>query len=234
MPSGKEATRRGREDFDALEADLHHRFTNRDLLREALTHARAKAKTCNERLEFLGDRVLGLVIAETLVQRHPDEDEGQLAPRLNALVSRETCAEMAEALGIGMHMLMARSEAQNGGRRKPALLANVMEAIIAAVYLDAGADAARDFILRHWGTRLDAQRAAPTDPKTALQEWAQARGWSLPVYEAVKRSGPDHDPRFTIRVTLANGESAEAVAPSKRAAERESARLLFERLESDA
>ncbi len=223
---------RWREDLDALETALDRRFENRDLLREAVTHASAKSATSNERLEFLGDRVLGIVIAETLVARYPKESEGQLAPRLNALVSRETCAQIATRLGIGDHMVMARSEATSGGRTKPALLANAMEAVIAAVYLDAGLEAARGFILDHWAHLLNAQGTAPTDPKTALQEWAQARGQSLPVYEAIGRSGPDHAPLFIIRVTLDGGHSAEAEAPSKRAAERESARRLLDTLTS--
>ncbi len=225
---------RKREDLDACETALDVRFGDRDLLREALTHASAKADVSNERMEFLGDRVLGLVIAETLVQRYPGESEGRLAPRLNALVSRETCAQIAEGIGLGDHLVMARSEAQSGGRRKPALLANAMEAVIAAVYMDGGLHEARAFILSHWAHLLDAQESAPRDPKTALQEWAQARGQDLPAYEAVGRSGPDHAPLFTIRVTLDKGQSAEAVAPSKRAAEREAARLLLDTLGGDA
>lgn len=216
--------------LDALEAALGHRFGDPALLREALTHSSARATASNERLEFLGDRVLGLVIAEALIDRHPGESEGRLAPRLNALVSRETCAAIAERLDLGAHIVMARAEAHSGGRRKPALLANAAEAVIAAVYLDAGPEEARRFILRHWAHLFQAQTDAPVDPKTALQEWAQARGRPLPVYETVAQDGPDHAPRFTVRVTLDDGRCAEAVASSKRAGERESARLLMDSL----
>ena len=220
--------------LDELETALGHRFDDAGLLRDAITHSSVKSGVSNERLEFLGDRILGLVIAESLFERHPEESEGRLAPRLNALVSRQTCALIAERLGIGGHLVMARAESQSGGRRKPALLANAMEAVIAAIYLDADMETARRFILRHWAHLFEAQIAAPVDPKTALQEWAQARGWPLPVYETVAREGPDHAPRFTVRVALKNGDAAEAVATSKRAGERESARLLLGRLEGEA
>jgi len=220
--------------LDDLETALGQHFSDSGLLREALTHASAKTASSNERLEFLGDRVLGLVIAETLIDRHPEESEGRLAPRLNALVSRETCAAIAARLGLGEHLVMARAEAQSGGRRKPALLANAMEAIIAAIYLDAGMEASRVFILTHWAHLFEAQTNAPVDPKTALQEWAQARGRALPLYETIAQDGPDHAPRFTVRVTLDTGQNAEAVAASKRTAERESARLLLTSIEGGA
>ncbi len=215
---------------EIIEDALGHSFTNHALLREALTHASQKSTASNERLEFLGDRVLGLVVAEALIGKYPEESEGQLAPRLNALVSRETCAAIAERLALGEHMVMARAEAHSGGRRKPALLANVMEAVIAAIYLDAGLETTRSFILRHWAHLFEAQTDAPVDPKTALQEWAQARGRPLPRYEVVGQSGPDHAPRFTVRVSLDDGQSAEAVAASKRAGERESAKRLLDRI----
>jgi len=219
---------------DVIEAALGFRFANHALLYEALTHASQKSTASNERLEFLGDRVLGLAIAEALVERHPEENEGQLAPRLNALVSRETCAAIAERIGLGDHMVMAKAEAHSGGRRKPALLANVMEAVIAAIYLDAGMEASRSFILHHWAHLFDAQTDAPIDPKTALQEWAQARGRALPFYETIAQDGPDHAPRFTVRVTLDDGKTAQAVAASKRAGERESAKLLLDTIEGRA
>jgi len=219
--------------LDDLEATLGQRFNDSTMLREALTHSSAKSTASNERLEFLGDRVLGLVIAEALIDRHPTESEGHLAPRLNALVSRETCAVIAERLGLGEYLVMARAEAQSGGRRKPALLANAMEAVIAAIYLDSGMAASRHFILTHWAHLFAAQTDAPVDPKTALQEWAQARGRPLPLYETVAQDGPDHAPRFTVRVTLDTGQSAEAIAAAKRAGERESARLLMNRIGGD-
>lgn len=216
-----------KDDIGALEAILDWRFTDRNLLEEALTHSSTRTRTSNERLEFLGDRVLGLVIAEAMVERHPDETEGQLAPRLNALVSRETCGEIANRIDLGPFLTMARSEAMSGGRRKAALLANAMEAVIAAVYLDGGLDAARGVILRQWRHLLNEQETAPIDAKTKLQEWAQGRGEPVPLYEMTARSGPDHAPVFTMRVTLTSGASAEASAASKRLAERACAEKLL-------
>lgn len=218
--------------YDAIEAALNWQFTDRALLAEALTHASAKGATSNERLEFLGDRVLGLVIAEHLIQRYPNETEGHLAPRLNGLVSRETCAEIAVVMELGGFIQMSRSEALNGGRRKNALLANAMEAIIAAIYIDGGLEAAKVFILQHWAHHLDEQRRAPADPKTTLQEWAQARGHALPHYTIVDRTGPDHAPVFTIRVTLSTGETADAQASSKRLGERACAEALLNLLDN--
>lgn len=225
---------RRRDNLDALETALHWRFGNRTLLVEALSHASARGSSSNERLEFLGDRVLGLVIAQEMIARYPSETEGLLAPRLNALVCRETCAEIAAELDLGDYISMSRSEALNGGRRKAALLANVTEAVIAAVYLDGGFDAAQKFILHHWSDRLEDQRSAPVDPKTTLQEWTQARGYRLPDYTVIDRSGPDHAPLFTIRVTLANGRNAEAEATSKRLGERACAQAMLDMLESGA
>lgn len=218
-------------DLRSLESTLGHSFDDPDLLREALTHSSAAGKLSNERLEFLGDRVLGLVIAQALLSRYPEASEGELAPRFNALVRKETCAEVAGALDLGSHLRMARSESQSGGRRKNALLGDAMEAVIAAVFLDGGLSAARDVILDGWRTPLDAQDEAPVDAKTALQEWAQGRGFALPAYVDVARSGPDHKPSFTVSVSVETGESAEGEAASKRAAQQAAAAALLARLE---
>lgn len=211
-----------------LERAIGHSFQNPKLLQQALTHSSATDTPSNERLEFLGDRVLGLVIAQTIVSRYPEEDEGTLAPRLNGLVRRETLAAIAEELDVGAYMKMARSESKNGGRRKSGMLADTMEAIVAAVYLDKGLEAARDVILNAWHTRLDAQDdAAPIDAKTALQEWAQGRGQPLPQYETIDRSGPDHKPVFRVSVRLTSGEQAEGSDASKRAAQQKAAEALL-------
>ena len=215
-------------DYRQLEAELGWEFTDPNLLAEALLHSSARQRESNERLEFLGDRVLGLVIAEALIRQFSEESEGELAPRLNALVRKETCAEIAIKLGLGPHLRMARSEATAGGRKKMALLADAMEAVLAAIYLDGGIDAARSCILRHWGTRIDALEETPIDPKTALQEWAQARSQALPTYELIDRTGPDHAPAFTIRAHLQDGRTADATASSKRIAEREAAAKLLD------
>jgi len=198
-------------------------------LAEALTHpsATSRARPDNQRLEFLGDRVLGLVLSEALFARFPDAPEGDLAPRFNALVRRETCAEMAEALDLGPMLRLGRSESLAGGRRKAAILADAMEAVIAAIYLDAGMEAAREAILALWAARIDGAAATPTDAKTALQEWAQARGLPPPDYPTLGRDGPDHAPVFTVAARLAGGEEATASAPSKRAAQQAAAAALL-------
>ncbi len=187
----------------------------------------------NERLEFLGDRVLGLVMAEALLDADPDAAEGVLAPRFNALVRKETCAEVAREIDLGAVLRLGRSEMLSGGRRKQALLGDALEAVIGAVYLDAGFDAARAVVRRLWGERVTEVKADARDPKTALQEWAQARGQTPPDYALVARDGPDHAPRFRISVRLDSGEMALAEAGSKRQAEQAAARDLLDRLTGD-
>jgi ribonuclease-3 len=212
---------------------LGHAFARPELLVRALTHSSlsSESRPDNQRLEFLGDRVLGLVMAEALLAADAGAKEGQLAPRYNALVRRETCAEVAGEIGLGDVLKLGRSETMTGGRRKAALLADGMEAVIAAVYLDAGFNAARALVLRLWGDRVGRVAEDARDPKTALQEWAQARGMKPPAYEQVSRSGPDHAPEFTIRARLESGAAAEASARSKRAAEQAAAQALLAEVE---
>ena len=222
-------------DIAGFQDRIGHRFDDPALLLRALTHSsRSSAnRGDNQRLEFLGDRVLGLVIAEKLLSDDAGASEGQLAPRFNALVRKEACADVARAVDLGAVLKLGRSEMMSGGRRKQALLGDAMEAVIAAVYLDAGLDTARDMILRLWGKRIVAVEEDARDPKTALQEWAQARGMALPQYAQVGRSGPDHAPVFEIEVRLADGQTATASAGSKRQAEQAAAQALLERLEQD-
>jgi ribonuclease-3 len=204
---------------------------DRALIEEALTHpsAASAARPDFQRLEFLGDRVLMLVIAETLLGRHPAETEGQLAPRLNELVRKETCAAVAAEIGLGAHLRLDQGEARSGGRRRTTILADAMEAVIAAIYLDAGLEAARAAVLRLWGARLEAQggAAVPREPKSALQEWAEGRGLGKPVYAVVAQSGPDHAPLFTVEVALGTGPAARGAARSKREAEKIAAAALL-------
>jgi ribonuclease-3 len=216
-----------------LEARLGHDFADRGRLERALTHpsASSAARPDNQRLEFLGDRVLGLVIAEALVAAFPDAAEGALAPRYNALVRRETLAEIAEGIGIGEHLRLGRSENTSGGRRKAAILADAMEAVIAAVYLDGGLEAARSLILAEWGGRIAGEGAAPVDAKTRLQEWAQGRGMAPPDYALEARGGPDHAPNFTVRARLSTGAEATGTARSKKQAEQAAAAALLAALE---
>jgi ribonuclease III len=221
-------------DLKALEGRIGHTFQRPELLLRAVTHSSMSSATRddNQRLEFLGDRVLGLVMAEALLAYDPAATEGQLAPRYNALVRKEACADVARDIALGDVLKLGRSEMISGGRRKLALLGDAMEALIAAVYLDAGFDAARALILRLWGDRIAKVDEDARDAKTALQEWAQARGLQPPRYVELKRTGPDHAPVFTIAAELENGQTASATAGSKRQAEQAAAKALLDRLES--
>ena len=203
---------------------LGHRFEHPELLVEALTHPSARArrgaaKRGYERLEFLGDRVLGLIVAELLWRRFPDEAEGALTRRHTSLVRRETLTSIAKEIGIGAHIVLSRGEEAAGARGNPSVLADVCEAVIAALYLDGGLVAARAFVERWWEQRLTKLGAPPRDPKTALQEWAQARGRALPAYRTVATDGPAHRRIFTVTVSVEGLPPASASGPSKRAAE---------------
>lgn len=222
-------------DLKAFEGRIGHHFATPDFLNRAVTHASMSSanRDDNQRLEFLGDRVLGLVMAEALLALDPSATEGQLAPRFNALVRKETCADVAREIDLGQVLKLGRSEMISGGRRKQALLGDAIEAVIAAVYLDAGFDAARDMVLRLWGTRVESVKQDARDAKTALQEWAQARGLNPPKYVQTDRSGPDHAPVFTITAQLENGQQAAATANSKRNAEQTAATMLLAQLEND-
>lgn len=212
---------------------LGHCFDQPELLQQALTHPSIGSTTRgdNQRLEFLGDRVLGLVIAEALLAADTGASEGLLAPRYNALVRKETCAAVAREIELGAVLKLGRSEMKSGGRRKEALLGDAMEAIIAAVYLDAGFEVAKNTILRLWGDRVTRVDADARDPKTSLQEWAQARKQAPPRYIETNRDGPDHAPVFTVEARLESGEISAATATSKRAAEQAAAKALLDRLD---
>jgi ribonuclease-3 len=217
----------------ALSERLGHEFRDPSLLIRALTHgSRGGGEGDNQRLEFLGDRVLGLVMAEALLEADREADEGRIAPRFNALVRRETCAEVAREADLGAGLKLGRSEMIGGGRKKEAVLADAMEAVIAAVYLDGGLEAARGVVLRLWGGRIAAAPKDARDAKSALQEWAQGRGMAPPAYELIGRDGPDHAPRFVIEVRLATGEAERAEGATKRAAEHAAAAALLGRLEA--
>lgn len=214
---------------DGAEILLGHHFSQPRLLTEALTHrsaAGAKGIGSNERLEFIGDRVLGLIVAEWLIERFPDEREGALGPRLAALVSKPALAAIAEANGLAAMLAVAPGESKRGVRERSTVLADALEAVIGALYLDAGLDAARTFIRRVMGDVVSQQFTPPKDPKTALQEWGLKRALPLPLYELVDQSGPPHAPHFIIRVTLGDA-AATGAAGSKRAAEQEAASVLL-------
>lgn len=213
--------------IEAAEAILGHRFTRPDLLREALTHrsaapslraGRAKGMGSNERLEFVGDRVLGLLIAEWLAERFPNEQEGALGLRLALLVSQPILAAIAERVGLPAVLTVAPGESRAGVRRRATVLADAVEAMIGAMYLDGGLVPARNFVRTAWEPAMTSEIAPPKDAKTALQEWAQGRGHPLPEYLTVSRAGPPHAPVFVISVTV-NGRTATGTAGNKRAAE---------------
>lgn len=211
-----------------LEDRLGHRFADPALLRRAFTHASADAVASNERLEFLGDRVLGLVVAEKLHTLFPDDDEGALTRRIHALVRWEACAKVGEAADLWDDLILTRAEAANSGRSRGPLLGSACEAVIAALYLDGGMDAARAFIERYW--RFDDFEADMRDPKTRLQEWSQGRGRGesgAPVYTLIERAGPDHAPRFVVEARIAGHDPAQGEGGSKREAEQNAAAALL-------
>ncbi len=219
-------------EIQAFCARIDYRFSDPQLITRALTHASfsSPSRGDNQRLEFLGDRVLGLVMAEALLAHDSEAQEGILAPRFNALVRKETCADVAREIDLGSVLKLGKSETMSGGRRKNALLGDGIEALIAAIYLDGGFEAARTVVLRLWGDRISSVADDARDAKTALQELAQARGQRIPIYEVVRRTGPDHAPVFTIAVSLETGERAQADAGSKRQAEQSAADILLKRL----
>jgi ribonuclease III len=224
---------------------IGHSFGRPELLAEALTHRSALGKPAHgrrrtrrgtapanyERLEFLGDRVLGLVVADLLWRRFADEPEGHLTRRLTQLVRREALARVAGELALGRCLLLSPAEAAAGATRNPGILADVVEAVIAAIYLDGGLSAAFAFVERLWAPLIaEMETAPPRDPKTNLQEWAQGRGLPLPDYRLVATSGPDHAPQFTVAVAVTGHHEASATAASKRAAETAAAAALLARL----
>lgn len=223
-------------DLKAFEERIGYQFSDPEFLIRALTHSSIGSPTRenNQRLEFLGDRVLGLVMAEALLSSDREATEGQLAPRFNALVRKEACAAVAEDIDLGAVLKLGRSEMMSGGRRKKALLGDAMEAVIAAVYQDGGFDAAKELVLRLWRDRLNQVETDARDPKTALQEWTQANGKGLPVYQEIGRDGPDHAPLFTIEVRVGQDISTTATAASKRKAEQAAAAALFAKLNIQA
>ncbi len=221
-------------DLAALEAALGHRFTDRDLLIRALTHRSALGphdppEDSYQILEFLGDRVLALTIADALIAAFPEAEEGELAQRLNRLVQARTCAEIARELDLGRHLRLGEGEVQSGGRRKAAILGDVCEAIIGAIYRDGGLMPARAFIEARWRARMLDHDGPLRDAKTTLQEWAQGRGLAAPDYDVIARTGPDHAPEFTIAVHVEGYDRANGAGGSKRSAEQAAAGAFLRR-----
>ncbi len=217
-----------------LQAVLGHSFQNADLLEEALTHSSVPRARNYQRLEFLGDRVLGLIIAEFLIQNFPDENEGDMARRFSALVDRSMLVTIATEISLGESIQMSEGEKAAGGASNDNILSDVMEAVLAALYLEAGLEKCRDTVITLWGGHLFETVRPPVDPKTELQEWTQGRGLGLPVYELVDREGPDHAPLFDIEVSVDGFEPVRAKGGSRRSAEKNAASLMLEALKKEA
>jgi len=221
------------EKFRALEDRLGHRFAVQSHLSRALTHPSAVAEEqlgpgeSYQRLEFLGDRVLALVIADMLLEAFPLADEGELARRLNGLVRNESCAEVAIELGLGQWIRLGGGEQQSGGRRKAAILGDVCEAVIGALFVDGGLPVARAFVERHWRKLMLNWTGPLRDAKTTLQEWAQGRGLPMPKYTIVDRSGPDHEPNFVVEVEIEGMRSQSGRGRSRRDAEQKAAAAML-------
>lgn len=198
--------------------------------RRAVTHGSHPSGESYERLEFLGDRVLGVIVADWLFALFPDEPEGKLSRRFNALVSGETCAAIGRAMGLGAHLRLGKQARDDGATDSDYVLGDVVEALIGGLFRDAGLDAARDFVHRWWGDRVAVQDSAPKHPKSALQEWAAEKGFRPPVYTLSGRSGPHHAPRFTVTVAVPGRAEAAAEGASKQEAETAAARTLLSQL----
>jgi len=221
-------------DLGALQERIGHRFTQKSLLEEAITHASGisvrKGRPKNyQRLEFLGDRVLGLCVTDLLLAAFPKAQEGELSNRLAFLVRRETCADVAEEWDVGPNLFLGGGEVMSGARLNRAILSDSCESIVAAVFLDAGYAAARAVVEGAFGKRMEASKKPPRDPKTLLQEWAQGKGLPLPVYSVVERTGPDHKPEFRLNVAVEPLEPVEGLGSNKRDAEQAAATAMLVR-----
>lgn len=219
-------------DLSALEERLGYRFKDIALLEQALTHksfVTGRKHASNQRLEFLGDRVLGLAVAEMLYGTFPGNLEGELSQRHTALVRNETCVEVAQLLDLGSHLLLGAGERNAGGERNHSILGDACEAVIGAIFLDGGYEPAKSMIERYWRALMQASTQAPRDAKALLQEWALGRGMPVPTYREVDRSGPDHKPSFRVSVELPGILPVEGVGASKREAEKAAASMMLAR-----
>ena len=212
-----------------LAGTLHHSPRDWSLFTRALTHP-SFGEPDYQRLEFLGDRVLGLIVSTWLYERHSEDAEGKLNSRLASLVSRTTCAEIAREIGVAPHIRLGKQARDDGSKDSDNVLGDVMEALIGALYRDAGFDAARAFVFKVWESRVEGMERAPQHPKSALQEWAAANRAKPPIYTIVDRSGPPHNPHFKVRAEIPNRDSAEAEGSSKQEAEKAAAKTLLEKV----
>ncbi|MDN4989005.1 ribonuclease III [Bradyrhizobium arachidis] len=218
----------------ALEARIGHGFADPNLLMQAITHVSAlksgrKRGDSYQRLEFLGDHVLGLVVSDMLYHAFPNADEGELSKRLAELVRKESCADVAKSLGLLDDIKLGSVGSSADARLRKSILGDICEAVIGAIFLDGGHAAADEFVKRNWTERMHKPRRPLRDPKTVLQEWAQGKGLPTPVYREVERTGPHHDPQFRVAVDLPGLAPAEGIGGSKRAAEKVAASVMIER-----
>ena len=213
----------------AIEGRIGYKFSDPALLTTAFTHVSALKPDSYQRLEFLGDHVLGLIISDMLYRAYPRADEGELSKRLADLVRKESCADVAKSLGLLDDIKLGAVGAGAGARLRKSVLGDICEAVIGAIYLDGGYAAASQFVERNWLERMRKPRRPLRDPKTVLQEWAQSKGLPTPVYREIERTGPHHDPQFRVAVDLPGLAPAEGVGGSKRAAEKIAASVMIER-----
>ena len=213
---------------------LDYQFKNNRLLEEALTHASARksSKLNNERLEFLGDRVLGLVIAEELLRKNPNSTEGEIATYYNSLVKKETCAFIAKEIGLENLLTLGKSVKRTNDRQKDKILGNAIEALIGAIFLDAGFEISKQLVLKVWRKQIDIVRDIEAHAKTALQELLQSKGQEPPTYKQISRTGPDHDPDFCVEVVLGSGLNAIGSGSTKRMAETKAAEQIMEKIKN--
>ena len=213
---------------------LDYQFKNNRLLEEALTHASARksSKVNNERLEFLGDRVLGLVIAEELLRKNPNSTEGEIATYYNSLVKKETCSFIAKEIGLENLLTLGKSVKRTNDRQKDKILGNAIEALIGAIFLDAGFEISKQLVLKVWGKQIDIVRDIEAHAKTALQEFLQSKGQEPPTYKQISRTGPDHDPDFCVEVVLGSGLNAIGSGSTKRMAETKAAEQILEKIKN--
>ena len=215
------------DNLQELEAVIGYQFKDKHWAERALTHSSTNDDYNYQRLEFLGDRVLGLVVAEQLFNRFKKEREGGLAKRHTALIRGRTCAMIGRAHGLQKFMILSQAEEDGGGRENDHIIADIVESLLGAIYIDGGYEAAKNCVLKLWGDNIETLKTAPQDPKTELQEWVQARGLSLPLYKIIKKDGPDHAPLFTLQVVIDGHDAITADGPSRRQAEKTAARQML-------
>ena len=219
-------------DYSKLEKKINYKFKNKNLLIQSLTHKSFNKLDNNEKIEFLGDRVLGLVIAEELLRKNPNSTEGEVATYYNSLVKKETCAFIAKEIGLENLLTLGKSVKRTNDRQKDKILGNAIEALIGAIFLDAGFDTSKQLVLKVWRKRIDIVRDIEAHAKTALQELLQSKGQEPPTYKQISRTGPDHDPDFCVEVVLGSGLKAIGNGSTKRMAETKAAEQILEKIKN--